>query len=152
MSKTQVTISQSGITTAVIKTISKGQTVIVHAKDGARYELQVLAQAQKGGIPGVKFQRVGKDLHILLENEDKANLVIEDYYGVFTEGVNAVVGQAESGVMYEYSTTTGQVGGMTEQAGAVSATLSSQTVPLAPVMPTGMSMGSTRAWCSFSAR
>lgn len=147
MSKTQVTISQSGKTAAVVKAINPGQTVIVQAKEGSRYELQDLAQAKKGGIPGAKFKRVGKDLHILLENEDKANLVIENYYSVFTEGVNAVVGQAESGVLYEYSTTAGQVGGMAEQAGAVSASLSAQMVNLSPMaapstgMPSMLSVG-----------
>ncbi|KAI9549714.1 putative cell wall protein AWA1-like [Daphnia sinensis] len=50
----------------------------------------------------VKVKRVGKNLHILFEDSQQADVIIEDYYEVMPEGYNGVVGQAENGNFYEY--------------------------------------------------
>jgi len=80
----------------------KGQPVRIKAQAGAKYELQELGRKKPVGPDYVKAKRVGKDLHILFEDESQASLIIEDYYEVMPEGYNGVIGQAENGGFYEY--------------------------------------------------
>ena len=80
----------------------KGQPVRIKAQAGAKYELQELGRKKPVGPDYVKAKRVGKDLHILFEDESQASLIIEDYYEVMPEGYNGVIGQAENGLFYEY--------------------------------------------------
>ena len=58
----------------------KGQPVRIQAQAGAKYQLQEVARGKNVGPDYVKAKRVGKDLHILFEDETQASLIIEDYY------------------------------------------------------------------------
>ncbi|PUE50443.1 hypothetical protein B9Z47_01375 [Limnohabitans sp. 2KL-1] len=146
MSKTQVIVTKSNKTETIVKAFGKGQPVVLKAEHGARYELEDLAKAKKGAIDGAKFKRVGKSLHIVLDNEDTASLVIEDYYSVYPDGVNAVVGQAENGALYEYVTPSGSVSGLQADTTAVAAALGTQAVSApAAVGSAGGNYGGTAA-------
>ena len=81
---------------------AKGQPLRIAAKAGAKYQLQELDKNKEAAPEYVKVKRVGKNLHILLENSTEADIIIEDYYEVMPEGYNGVVGQAENGNFYEY--------------------------------------------------
>lgn len=81
---------------------AKGQPVRIAAKAGAKYQLQELDKNKEAAPEYVKVKRVGKNLHILLENSTEADIIIEDYYEVMPEGYNGVIGQAENGNFYEY--------------------------------------------------
>jgi len=80
----------------------RGQPVRIKAQAGAKYELQEVGRKKPVGPDYIKAKRVGKDLHILFEDERQASLIIEDYYEVMPEGYNGVIGQAENGSFYEY--------------------------------------------------
>jgi plastocyanin len=80
----------------------KGQPVRIKAQAGAKYQLQEAGTAKPVGPDYIKVKRVGKNLHILFEDETEASLIIEDYYEVMPEGYNGVIGQAENGSFYEY--------------------------------------------------
>ncbi|MGV0984163.1 MAG: Ig-like domain-containing protein [Limnohabitans sp.] len=80
----------------------RGQTVRIKAQAGVKYQLQEVGQDKNVAPQYVKVKRVGKDLHIIFEDDSAADLIIEDYYSVMTEGYNGVIGQAENGAFYEY--------------------------------------------------
>jgi hypothetical protein len=64
----------------------RGQPVRIKAQAGAKYELQEVGRKKPVGPDYIKAKRVGKDLHILFEDERQASLIIEDYYEVMPEG------------------------------------------------------------------
>ena len=80
----------------------KGQPVRIKAQGGTKYELQEITRGKPVGPDYIKARRVGKDLHILFENEREASLIIEGYYSEMAPGYNGVIGQAENGSFYEY--------------------------------------------------
>jgi len=78
----------------------QAKPVTVKAKAGARYQL---AQVDNPIAPHtLRANRVGKHLHILLQDSQEADLIIEDYYEEMPVGPNALLGQAENGLVYEY--------------------------------------------------
>ena len=80
----------------------RGQPLRIRAQAGVKYQLQEIDKAKSAAPEYVKVKRVGKDPHITFENDDAADLIIEDYYSVMPEGYNGVIGKAESGAFYEY--------------------------------------------------
>ena len=70
----------------------RGQTVRIKAQAGVKYQLQEVGQDKNVAPQYVKVKRVGKDLHIIFEDDSAADLIIEDYYSVMTEGYNGVTG------------------------------------------------------------
>lgn len=80
----------------------RGQPVRIKAQAGVKYQLQEIGQDKNTAPQYVKVKRVGKDLHIIFEDDSAADLIIEDYYSVMTDGYNGVIGQAENGAYYEY--------------------------------------------------
>ena len=81
----------------------KGQPVRIKAQGGAKYELQEITRGKPVGPDYIKARRVGKDLHILFEDEREASLIIEGYYSEMAPGYNGVIGQAENGSFYDTS-------------------------------------------------
>ena len=78
----------------------QAKPVTVKAQAGARYQL---AQVDNPIAPHtLRANRVGKHLHILLQDSQEADLIIEDYYEEMPVGPNALLGQAENGLVYEY--------------------------------------------------
>jgi Bacterial Ig-like domain len=80
----------------------RGDTVRIKAQAGVKYQLLEVGKGQNVAPDNVKAKRIGKDLHIIFENDQNADLIIEDYYAVMPDGYNAVIGQAENGNFYEY--------------------------------------------------
>ena len=80
----------------------RGQPVRIKAQAGVKYQLQETDKNRNTAPDYVKVKRVGKDLHIIFEDDQSADLIIEDYYSVMPEGYNGVIGQAENGNFYEY--------------------------------------------------
>ena len=69
----------------------------IKAKAGQKYQLQEmpLNPAEKPFAPDyIKVRRLGKNLLVSFEGEEYASVIIEDYYEVFTESFNGLVGQA----------------------------------------------------------
>jgi hypothetical protein len=95
----------------------RGQSVRIKAQAGAKYELQEVGRKKPVGPDYIKAKRVGKDLHILFEDERQASLIIEDYYEVMPEGYNGVIGQAENGSFYEYIPEDPKVSGLVPMLG-----------------------------------
>ena len=81
---------------------SLGQPLRIKAQAGTKYQLQDLEKAKGVAPQYVKVKRVGKNLHLLFEGSQEADVIIEDYYEVMPDGYNAVLGQAENGNFYEY--------------------------------------------------
>lgn len=79
-----------------------GQTVIVQAKHGSTYQLQDLSDINQYGPRQLKTKRVGNNLHIMFDNGNVADIIIEDYYEETEPGINNLVGQAENGIVYDY--------------------------------------------------
>ena len=80
----------------------RGQPVRIKAKAGAKYQLLDLEKAKAVGPDLVKVKRVGKNFHIQFDGSTEADVIIEDYFDVMPEGYNALIGQAESGIGFEY--------------------------------------------------
>jgi hypothetical protein len=111
---------------------ANGQPLRIKATPGAKYQLQEVSDTGKSrgkpvGPDFVKTRRVGKNLQILLEGSTEADVIIEDYYDVFVDGYNGLVGQAENGSFYEYipedPDTAGLVGSLRDGGQAVNAAL-----------------------------
>jgi len=80
----------------------QGLPVRLKAQAGAKYQLQEITRSKLVGPDYIKVKRVGKNLHVLFEDENQASLIIEDYYSEMAPGYNGVIGQAENGSFYEY--------------------------------------------------
>jgi VCBS repeat-containing protein len=83
----------------------KGAPVRVLAQRGARYELQDDAKAKGAAPDQVRVKRVGKNLHLLFDGSQNADVVLENFYaeGNTTDGgLPVLAGQAENGSVYEY--------------------------------------------------
>ena len=80
----------------------RGQPIRIKAQAGAKFQLQELSSNKNVAPDYVKVKRVGKDLHIVFENDTQASVIIEDYYREMPAGYNGVIGQAENGSFYEY--------------------------------------------------
>eukprot|EP01031_Cornospumella_fuschlensis_P024979 gene24979-30177_t len=83
---------------------SKGQVLRIKAIAGDKYQLQEEGKGQGLAPESIQVKRVGKHLHILFTGSLEADLIIEDYYEVNSEGYNGIIGQAENGNFYEYLT------------------------------------------------
>ena len=79
-----------------------GQPLRIKAKAGAKYQLQDLEKAKAVGPDLVKVKLVGKNFHIQFDGSTEADVIIEDYFDVMPEGYNALIGQDESGIVFEY--------------------------------------------------
>ena len=80
----------------------RGQPLRIKAQTGAKYQLQDLEKAQGVAPQYVKVKRMGKNLHLMFEESQEADVIIEDYYEVMPNGSNSVLGQAENGSFYEF--------------------------------------------------
>ena len=80
----------------------RGQPLRIKAQAGVKYQLQEVDGKKNAAPEYVKVKRVGKDLHIIFEDDTTAGVIIEDYYGTMPEGYNGVIGKAENGSFYEY--------------------------------------------------
>ena len=81
---------------------AKGQALRIEAQAGVKYELQGVDKAAQVAPANVKVKRVGKDLHILFDDSEQADVIMEDYFEVLSEVDSALIGQAENGSFYEY--------------------------------------------------
>lgn len=82
----------------------RGRPLIIKAQAGAKYQLVESAKRNNLAPNNVKAKRVGKNLHLMFEADNEADVIIEDYYGVIGDGYNGIVGKAENGRFYEYLT------------------------------------------------
>ncbi len=82
---------------------AKGKPTRIKAIKGARYQLEDPA-AKNVGPDNIKSKRVGKNLHVMLEGSNEADLIIEDYYESAnqTDDKLGLYGRAEDGKLYEY--------------------------------------------------
>ena len=119
---------------------ARGQALVIKAKKGAKYQLQDLEKPDGAAPEYVKVKRVGKDLHILFEDSEQADVIIEDYYDVMTEGYNGVIGQAENGSFYEYIPEDPDVKGLIPELADGGQTVS-VALGGAEVVPTGAAIG-----------
>jgi hypothetical protein len=90
------------VQTMDIERSASGQAkpVTVKAQAGMRYQL---AQADTPLAPHtLRANRVGKNLHLFLEDSQQADVIIENYYEEMPVGAQGLVGQAENGLVYEY--------------------------------------------------
>ncbi|PUE06853.1 hypothetical protein B9Z51_13055 [Limnohabitans sp. T6-5] len=83
---------------------NKGKVQRIKAIAGDKYQLQEEGKGQGLAPESIQVKRVGKHLHVLFTGSIEADLIIEDYYEVNSEGFNGIVGQAENGNYYEYLT------------------------------------------------
>eukprot|EP01030_Chromulinospumella_sphaerica_P005148 gene5148-5034_t len=112
-------LKENGLQSTLITSEGRGSNALVVATCGrlAQAEdiacnapnrrVKVLQEEGKGqGLApeSIQVKRVGKHLHILFTGSLEADLIIEDYYEVNSEGYNGIIGQAENGNFYEYLT------------------------------------------------
>ena len=77
-----------------------GNALMVKAVAGGKYQL---VDASTGYAPeNIRAMRSGKNLLVFFEGRNTADLMIENYYDVAPEGFNGLIGEAESGRIYEY--------------------------------------------------
>lgn len=77
-----------------------GKPLAVKAVHGGKYQL---VDSSTGYAPeNIRATRSGKNLQVFFEGRGQADLIIEDYYSVASEGFNGLIGEAESGRFYEY--------------------------------------------------
>lgn len=82
---------------------AKNQVARVKAIPGARYQFED-AVAQNAGPEKIRSQRVGKDLHVMLDGNAEADLIVENYYDdtLLTDNNRGLYGRADDGKLYEY--------------------------------------------------
>ena len=106
---------------------ARGQTLRIQAQKGVKYQLQELTKPNQTAPQYVKTKRVGKNLHIMFENDEVADIIIENYYDETVAGTNNVVGQAENGGFYDYipedPEAAGVISSMTDGSDAVNVAL-----------------------------
>lgn len=82
------------------QTSAFGKPFAVKAVIGGKYQL---LDASTGYAPeNIRANRSGKNLQVFFEGRNTPDLVIEDYYEVTPEGFNGLIGEAETGRLYEY--------------------------------------------------
>ena len=81
----------------------KGSPTRVKVVKGARYQLED-PSAKNVGPENIRSKRVGKNLHVMLDGSNEADLIIEDYFDkeMLTENNRGLYGRAEDGKLYEY--------------------------------------------------
>ena len=79
----------------------EGQAMRLEAVRGARYELT--DPSIKSAPDVVRAKRVGKDLHVSVDDDENIELILEDYYDedVMTENAG-LFGRAEDGTLSQY--------------------------------------------------
>ena len=82
----------------------RGRPLVLKAQAGAKYQLVEVSKPDNRAPDNVKAKRVGKNLHLMFETDEQADVIIEDYYSVIGDDYNAIVGRAENGRFYEYLT------------------------------------------------
>jgi co-chaperonin GroES (HSP10) len=82
---------------------AKGKPTVIKAVKGARYQLEDL-NAKNTGPENIRSKRVGKNLHVMFEGRNEADLIVENYYdeGMLTESNRGLYGRAEDGKLYDY--------------------------------------------------
>ncbi|WP_310614864.1 Ig-like domain-containing protein [Limnohabitans sp.] len=80
-----------------------GKPTTIKAIKGARYQFEDLA-AKNVGPENIRSKRVGKNLHVMLEGGQEADLIIENFYddAMLTDSNRGLYGRAEDGKLYEY--------------------------------------------------
>ena len=80
-----------------------GKPTTIKAIKGARYQFEDLA-AKNVGPESIRSKRVGKNLHVMLEGGQEADLIIENFYddAMLSENNRGLYGRAEDGKLYEY--------------------------------------------------
>ncbi len=82
----------------------RGRPLVLKAQAGAKYQLVEVSKPDNRAPDNIKAKRVGKNLHLMFETDEQADVIIEDYYSVIGDDYNAIVGRAENGRFYEYLT------------------------------------------------
>jgi VCBS repeat-containing protein len=83
----------------------KGEPVRLVAQKGVRYQLQDEAKGKGAAPDQVRVKRVGKNLTLMFDGSQSADVVVEDFYAVgsATDGnLPVLAGLAENGSVYEY--------------------------------------------------
>lgn len=81
----------------------QGKTLKIKAQAGSKYQLQDMQSPKLVGPQAVKLKRNGNDLEVTLENGQKPDVVIENYYTEITSPNEGLMGQNSSGVMQSYA-------------------------------------------------
>jgi hypothetical protein len=90
----------------------RGRPLILKAKAGVKYQMVEVGKPNNLAPDNIKAKRVGKNLHIMFETDEQANVIIDDYYSVIGDDYNAIIGKAENGSFYEYLTEDPTDGGL----------------------------------------
>ena len=90
----------------------RGRPLILKAKAGVKYQMVEVDKPDNLAPDNIKVKRVGKNLHIMFETDEQADVIIEDYYSVIGDDYNAIIGKAENGSFYEYLTEDPTDGGL----------------------------------------
>jgi VCBS repeat-containing protein len=109
MAKTYKILVNDGKGTDIqpVRVMQGGEPVRVLAKRGWRFELQDDLKGKSLAPDQVRIKRVGKNLTLMFDGSQRADVVIEDFYAENTDkdkdnGSPKLVGTAENGGMYEY--------------------------------------------------
>ena len=86
---------------------AKGDPVRMVAKRGWRFELQDDIKGKGLAPDQVRLKRMGKNLAVMFDGSQNADVVIEDFYADNKDddkdnGMPMLIGQAENGGLYEY--------------------------------------------------
>jgi hypothetical protein len=80
--------------------ITKGKGVHVKAQSGVNYALV----DENGSAPKrIGTKRVGKNLHIILDDGTQADIIIDGYFNGSNANLSPVIGQAADGKYYSYA-------------------------------------------------
>ena len=96
----------------------KGQAQHIKAQVGSKYILQEHVAGKIGAPRLLQVRRVGDHLHVLLDNEAQASLVIDNYFTLPDTGDSSLIGQASNGKYYEYISPSRDVQALTSLASA----------------------------------
>lgn len=109
MAKTYKILVNDGKGTDIqpVRVMQGGEPVRMLAKRGWRFELQDDIKGKSLAPDQVRIKRVGKNLTLMFDGSQRADVVIEDFYAENTDkdkdnGSPKLVGTAENGGMYEY--------------------------------------------------
>lgn len=117
--KIQILVSTGRPETTTIHAVipgsgAKGKPTLVKAIQDARYQLEDMAQ-QGVGPQNIRIRRVGKNLHVLFDENRTADLIIVGYYDeeALDDENRGLYGRADDGRLYEYIPEDPDAAGMT---------------------------------------